>query len=59
MIMNPMNARIDVSARGFWVREQLAFSDIKVFNPLAKRCNAKYLKSTSLQHMRKRKKKLQ
>ena len=28
-------ARSDVSARGFWIRGQTAFSDIRVFNPLA------------------------
>ena len=30
-------ARLDVSARGFWVTGQKAFFDIRVFNPLAKR----------------------
>ena len=29
-------ARLDVSARGFWIRGQKAFCDIRVFNPLAK-----------------------
>ena len=29
-------ARIDVSARGFWIRGQKAFFDIRVFNPYAK-----------------------
>ena len=28
-------ARSDVSARGFWIRRQTAFADIRVFNPLA------------------------
>ena len=30
-------ARLDVSARGFWVTGQKTFFDIRVFNPLAKR----------------------
>ena len=29
-------ARVDVSARGFWVRGSRAFTDIRVFNPLAR-----------------------
>ena len=31
------DARVDVSARGFWVACQKAFLDVMVFNPLAKR----------------------
>ena len=31
-------ARSDISARGFWIRGQTAFADIRVFNPLAKSC---------------------
>ena len=38
------DARVNISARGFWVCGQLAFSDIRVFNPVAKSYNAKYLK---------------
>ena len=30
-------ARLDISARGFWVAGQKAFFDVRVFNPLAKR----------------------
>ena len=30
-------ARVDVSARGFWTTGQTAFLDIRVFNPMAKR----------------------
>ena len=29
-------ARLDVSARGFWIRGQKAFYDLREFNPLAK-----------------------
>jgi len=30
-------ARADISARSFWCKGQLAFCDVRVFNPLAKR----------------------
>ena len=30
------NARVDVAARGFWIKGQKAFMDVRVFNPLAK-----------------------
>ena len=30
------DARVDVSARGFWVRGQMAYLDVRVFNPTAK-----------------------
>ena len=30
------DARLDVAARGFWMRGQRAFCDVRVFNPLAK-----------------------
>ena len=29
-------ARVDVAARGFWVKGQVAYFDVKVFNPTAK-----------------------
>ena len=29
-------ARLDISARGFWQRGELAFFDVRVFNPFAK-----------------------
>ena len=45
-----VDARVDGSARGFWTRRQLAFSDIRVFNPLAKFYNAKHLKSNFATH---------
>ena len=31
-------ARADISARGFWLTGQLAFLDVRVFNPTAKPC---------------------
>ena len=37
-------ARLDVSARGFWVPGQKAFFDIRVFNPLARRYGNQNLK---------------
>ena len=30
------DARVDVAARGFWQRAEMAFFDVRVFNPLAK-----------------------
>jgi len=30
-------ARVDVKARGFWQANQIAFFDVRVFNPMAKR----------------------
>ena len=30
------HARADVSARGFWIKEQTAYCDVRVFNPIAK-----------------------
>ena len=30
-------ARLDICGRGFWVAGQMAFCDVRVFNPLAKR----------------------
>ena len=29
-------ARVDVTARSFWIKEQMAYSDVRIFNPLAK-----------------------
>ena len=31
-----MDARVDVAARGFWVRGQMAYFDVRIFNPTAK-----------------------
>ena len=30
------DAKADVAARGFWTRGQMAYADVRVFNPLAK-----------------------
>ena len=30
------DARVDVAARGFWIRGQMSYFDVKVFNPTAK-----------------------
>ena len=30
------DARMDVAARGFWVKGQVAYFDVKVYNPIAK-----------------------
>ena len=37
------DARVDVSARGFWARGSKAFMDIRVFNPLAKTSSSQSL----------------
>ena len=37
------DARVDVSARGFWVRGQKAFFDVRIFNPTAKSYSAQTL----------------
>ena len=39
-------ARSDISARGFWVRGQRAFFDIRVFNSYAQRYSTQSLKSS-------------
>ena len=39
-------ARSDISARGFWVRGQRAFFDIRVFNPYAQRYSTQSLKTS-------------
>ena len=53
------DVRVDVSARGFGVRRQLTFSDIKVCNPLAKCYNEKNLKVNLCNTFEREKKKLQ
>ena len=44
------NARLDVSARGFWIRGQRAFFDTRVFYPLAPSYLNQELKSLHRQH---------
>ena len=39
-------ARSDISARGFWVKGQRAFFDIRVFNPNAQRYSTQSVKSS-------------
>ena len=36
-------ARLDISARGFWTKHQMAFFDVRVFDPNAKRYEKKSL----------------
>ena len=31
-------ARVDIAPRGFWVKGQMAYYDVRVFNPTAKSC---------------------
>ena len=38
-------ARLDVAARGFWQRGEMAFFDVRVFNPFAKSHQNKKLKA--------------
>ena len=49
------DASVDVSAQRFWVCGQLAFSNISVFNPLAKCYNSKHLKSIFTTHEKEKK----
>ena len=37
MAIRSDEARIDIAARNFWVTWQMAFFDVRVFNPIAKR----------------------
>ena len=48
-------ARLDVSARGFWVRGCKAYMDIRVFNPVAKSYSNQTLKAAHLQNEREKK----
>jgi hypothetical protein len=43
-------ARIDVSARGFWVRGSRAFADIRIFNPLARSYKTRSLEAAYRQN---------
>ena len=51
------DARVDVSARNFWMRGQKAFCDVRVFNPLAKCYRTKTLDSIHLSNEREKKRK--
>lgn len=44
------DARLDVSARGFWARGQRAFFDVRVFNPMAPSNRGQQLKAAHLRH---------
>ena len=37
------DAQLDISARGFWTKHQMAFFDVRIFDPNAKRDSAKSL----------------
>ena len=37
MAIRSDEARVDVAARSLWVAGQMAFFDVRVFNPIAKR----------------------
>ena len=50
------NARADVCARGFWTSGQLAFLDVRVFNPLAKRFRSSDLPNCYKSNEREKKK---
>ena len=49
-------ARADVCARGFWTSGQLAFLDVRVFNPLAKRFRSSDLPNCYKSNEREKKK---
>ena len=49
------DARLDVAARGFWMRGQRAFCDIRVFNPLAKCHRSKPLTKVHEMHEKEKK----
>ena len=49
-------ARLDISSRGFWVSGQMAFCDVRVYNPLAKRYgNMELMKCYTLNEKEKKK----
>ena len=49
-------ARLDISARGFWTTGQLAFLDVRVFNPIAKRYVDQELSRTYVMNEKEKKK---
>ena len=49
-------ARLDISARGFWTTGQLAFFDVRVFNPIAKRYVDQELSRTYVMNEKEKKK---
>ena len=51
------DARVDISARRFWVRGQVAFLDVRAFSPLATSNNNKSLESIHRQHEKEKKRK--
>ena len=51
------NARLYASAKGFWVRGQKVFCDIRVFNPLAKSNRVKSLVKIHQSHENEKKRK--
>jgi len=44
------DARLDISASGFWARGQRAFFDIRIFNPMATSNRAQELRSAHIKH---------
>ena len=49
------DARLDLSARGFWMRGQKVFLDVRVFNPLTKCYRTKALAKVHEQHEKEKK----
>jgi len=52
-------ARLDVSARGVWGRNQRAFCDIRIFNPNAPRYSNQALHKTYITHEKEKKRNMQ
>ena len=53
MAIRSDEARADIAARSFWVTEQVAFFDVRVFNPITKR----YVHMDTSKHINSTKKK--
>ena len=45
-------ARLDISARGFWMKYQMALFDVRVFDPNAKRYDGKTLQQCATGQMK-------